>query len=117
MVLTSQGCPDSWVGDSYCDRACKLPDCAMDGGDCGVEELVGVVPALTVATNNSIVAFDTKPSVVALYLNLSALLGPYDDVIDAVHDAPGAVRISLVNSEARVRPPCSMCPLCSIGGS
>lgn len=75
----------------------------MDGGDCGVDELIGVVPSLSVLANNSHVAFETKPTVVALYVNLSALVSsPYEEIVDAVHDAPKVVRIALVNSEARV---------------
>ena len=40
----SKGCPDSWVGDKYCDRACKTADCGMDGGDCGLNEVFANVP-------------------------------------------------------------------------
>lgn len=30
----SSGCPDTWVGDGYCDQACNITDCLFDGGDC-----------------------------------------------------------------------------------
>jgi hypothetical protein len=33
------GCPDSWIGDKYCDRACRNVQCGMDAGDCGIQEL------------------------------------------------------------------------------
>lgn len=29
-----EGCPASWIGDGYCDRACNKSDCMWDGGDC-----------------------------------------------------------------------------------
>mmetsp|Transcript_26095 Transcript_26095/g.65591 ORF Transcript_26095/g.65591 Transcript_26095/m.65591 type:complete len:1122 (+) Transcript_26095:89-3454(+) len=35
----ARGCPDSWVGDKYCDRSCQNLECAMDAGDCSMEEL------------------------------------------------------------------------------
>jgi len=33
----SSGCLDSWIGDRYCDRACRNPECGMDAGDCGID--------------------------------------------------------------------------------
>jgi UDP-N-acetylglucosamine-lysosomal-enzyme len=35
----AKSCPDSWVGDKYCDRSCQNADCGFDAGDCGVEML------------------------------------------------------------------------------
>ncbi|XXQ39478.1 EF-hand domain-containing protein [Plasmodiophora brassicae] len=29
------GCPNSWLGDKVCDRACKTARCGFDAGDCG----------------------------------------------------------------------------------
>lgn len=54
------GCPDSWIGDKYCDRACRNVQCGMDAGDCGVdqiaENLFAVVltsDAVTLDTSNN----------------------------------------------------------------
>lgn len=33
----SAGCLDTWLGDRYCDRACRNAECGMDAGDCGME--------------------------------------------------------------------------------
>jgi hypothetical protein len=30
----ASGCPDTWVGDGYCDNACNASACNWDGGDC-----------------------------------------------------------------------------------
>ena len=35
----SSGCPDTWIGDRYCDRACNVANCGYDGGDCGTTDL------------------------------------------------------------------------------
>ena len=28
------GCPQSWIKDGYCDKACNNSECEWDGGDC-----------------------------------------------------------------------------------
>ena len=33
----NQGCLNSWLGDRYCDTACRVHDCGFDAGDCGVD--------------------------------------------------------------------------------
>ncbi|CAI8026125.1 N-acetylglucosamine-1-phosphotransferase subunits alpha/beta, partial [Geodia barretti] len=41
------GCLNNWLGDRYCDQACRVPDCGYDAGDCGTEKwdtLYSVVP-------------------------------------------------------------------------
>eukprot|EP00762_Andalucia_godoyi_P002468 ANDGO_02653.mRNA.1 Exopolysaccharide phosphotransferase SCO2594 len=30
----ADSCPDSWLGDGYCDRACNVSACDFDAGDC-----------------------------------------------------------------------------------
>jgi len=30
----NDGCPQSWISDGYCDRACNNSQCDWDGGDC-----------------------------------------------------------------------------------
>ena len=29
-----EGCPNSWLADGYCDKACNNSECDFDGGDC-----------------------------------------------------------------------------------
>ncbi|XP_036722343.1 N-acetylglucosamine-1-phosphotransferase subunits alpha/beta isoform X5 [Balaenoptera musculus] len=33
----AEGCPGSWIKDSYCDKACNNSACDWDGGDCSGE--------------------------------------------------------------------------------
>lgn len=28
------GCPQSWIKDGYCDKACNVSECGYDAGDC-----------------------------------------------------------------------------------
>ncbi|KAB7503638.1 N-acetylglucosamine-1-phosphotransferase subunits alpha/beta [Armadillidium nasatum] len=30
----ADGCPGTWLGDSYCDQSCNTSSCFWDGGDC-----------------------------------------------------------------------------------
>lgn len=30
----NQNCPNSWIRDGYCDKACNTTECEYDGGDC-----------------------------------------------------------------------------------
>ena len=30
----AEGCPQTWVGDGYCDKTCNTEECQWDGGDC-----------------------------------------------------------------------------------
>ena len=32
-------CPSHWMGDNACDHGCNHPECAYDGGDCGLDQL------------------------------------------------------------------------------
>jgi Stealth protein CR2, conserved region 2/LNR domain/Stealth protein CR1, conserved region 1 len=36
----ASGCPDSWIGDKYCDRSCDVKECGFDAGDCGLDDVV-----------------------------------------------------------------------------
>ena len=28
------GCPNNWLADGFCDKACNVSECLFDGGDC-----------------------------------------------------------------------------------
>ena len=34
------GCPDSWLGDRFCDRNCNNRECGYDALDCGIEDVL-----------------------------------------------------------------------------
>lgn len=104
------GCPNNWVGDKVCDRACKNLECAFDGGDCGAdlirEHMIGLelVPSAgllhdaasppQVQTN-----FEVPANTISLYVNLSALFP--GSIVDANHDAPHMVRSAIVTQNLR----------------
>ncbi|XP_067931267.1 N-acetylglucosamine-1-phosphotransferase subunits alpha/beta-like [Watersipora subatra] len=41
------GCPQTWIKDGYCDKACNVSECGWDAGDCA-----GGVAAFNGAANN-----------------------------------------------------------------
>ena len=42
LDVCSTGCLNNWLGDRYCDAACRVPDCGYDAGDCGTEQWAGL---------------------------------------------------------------------------
>lgn len=36
------GCPQTWIKDGYCDKACNVSECGWDAGDCAGEYRVVV---------------------------------------------------------------------------
>jgi len=53
----SAGCPDTWIGDKYCDRACNNQDCGFDAGDCGFEEVFQKIPGWNLTLSQNMVFF------------------------------------------------------------
>lgn len=121
----SSGCLDTWIGDRYCDRACRNPECGMDAGDCGMDLVYQNVPGFSVSLSRlhsiqsaedspptspdtllrvpTITAGDSKAynhdldlnSV--MYFNLSAVVGAGASIIDAAYSEPSLVRVITIS--------------------
>ena len=52
-TFCSKGCPDSWLGDKVCDIRCKVPDCAWDMGDCGINMVIENFPGSVLSNTNT----------------------------------------------------------------
>lgn len=48
----SPGCLDTWIGDRYCDRTCRNPECGMDAGDCGMELVFQNINGMSLLSSN-----------------------------------------------------------------
>jgi len=112
------GCPNNWIGDKVCDRACKNVECAFDGGDCGVElmreQLIGIqlqTDEIVQQTDPSTLEdglsplrnFPVPSSTASLYVNLSNIFpGSSSTIVDASHDAPHMVRSAVVTANLKV---------------
>eukprot|EP00033_Pygsuia_biforma_P000973 GCRY01001115.1.p1 GENE.GCRY01001115.1~~GCRY01001115.1.p1 ORF type:complete len:891 (+),score=285.92 GCRY01001115.1:152-2824(+) len=92
------GCPDSWVGDKYCDTACKHPDCGYDAGDCGLAVMQeGRLYRLAVGAGDTEILL--PPGLRAAYFNFSAAL-PEGAVVDSAEaEHSGIVRTLTVNQK------------------
>ena len=96
------GCPNSWVGDKVCDRSCKVPECAYDGGDCGVELVQQHLPELRLEAEDErrVRAFEVAYDTVSLYVNLSAILPA--GIMEASHDNTQLVRSAIVTQSLHI---------------
>lgn len=89
----ASGCPDSWVGDKYCDRACNVASCGFDASDCDVEkvysEVYGIDGASYVNRSDNVAAI--TPSIPAMYINLTSILGD-SNVFEGTTSDKAAIR-------------------------
>lgn len=126
----SSGCLDTWIGDRYCDRACRNPECGMDAGDCGIElvyENIGGV-TLNYSLVHTIVDPENAPPsppdllerlpVVKVgdranfghsldlssvfYFNLSTIVEPGYTIVDPAYSNPSLVRVLTVSPRNNV---------------
>lgn len=98
------GCSDAWLGDKFCDNACSSIECGMDGGDCGIDQVVHSLQGYTlegnetdvwhVAGNGTTPVFWASPQ--ALYVNLSNV---FDRVDSGFHDSPDALNGAVLSQE------------------
>ena len=52
IAQCSTGCLDTWIGDRYCDRVCRNPECGMDAGDCGMDLVYQNIDGMDLQTTN-----------------------------------------------------------------
>eukprot|EP00039_Didymoeca_costata_P011413 m.160069 g.160069 ORF g.160069 m.160069 type:complete len:1577 (-) comp15166_c0_seq2:5-4735(-) len=102
------GCADNWLGDKFCDKACKHPQCGMDAGDCGTDSLVGSVPYVYVYEGMPAIDlmgvqenFTDGEPVPALWLNLTAVFGNQNttSIADGVYERPDLLISAVVNQK------------------
>lgn len=90
------GCPDSWIGDKYCDKPCQVPACAMDAGDCGMEEVKEKLWGFAVNTTTGLPLVQVPPDVDAMYIDLAPVLDTLQ-IVDGSHDNSDIVRTATIS--------------------
>lgn len=90
----SASCPDSWIGDRYCDRSCLSEQCGFDSGDCGMAFVVDNLHIMHIDWNTSTSLL--PPGIPSLALNLTALLTA-GRITDAYHDSLDVVRSATIS--------------------
>jgi Stealth protein CR2, conserved region 2/Stealth protein CR3, conserved region 3/Stealth protein CR4, conserved region 4/Stealth protein CR1, conserved region 1/LNR domain len=98
----AKGCPDTWIGDKYCDRACQNAECGFDAVDCGVEQLFGELFGIDLATNESTaLSFIVPNGTVAMYVNLTSTVGD-NRIVDGSHDNADLVRTATISQRHKI---------------
>lgn len=95
----SRGCPSSWIGDKYCDRACKVVECGMDAGDCGLEVLVESLHGAQL--KEAEIEVSLPPGLPAFYLNLTNIVGT-GRITDGSHDHDELIRTATISQQWKV---------------
>ena len=64
----NSGCINTWLGDRYCDNACRVKSCGYDAGDCGTENWNEL---FSIQVKKSGGDYITPLGTTAMYLNFS----------------------------------------------
>eukprot|EP01028_Stygiella_incarcerata_P010817 TRINITY_DN581_c0_g2_i1.p1 TRINITY_DN581_c0_g2~~TRINITY_DN581_c0_g2_i1.p1 ORF type:complete len:1327 (-),score=320.26 TRINITY_DN581_c0_g2_i1:960-4940(-) len=88
------GCPDSWVGDRFCDRSCKNIACGFDGTDCGLELMQDEMPG--VIFEHGMKRVHVPSGAPSFYFDLSVSLLNCT-VAEGKHNRPDLIRTSTVS--------------------
>jgi len=95
----ASGCPDSWIGDKFCDRTCRVADCAFDAGDCEATEMTDQV--WHVMLNESMDVITLPHGIPAAYFNLTELVGT-GRISDGSHDNALMIRSATISQKYKI---------------
>lgn len=126
----SAGCLDTWIGDRYCDRACRNPECGMDAGDCGIDLVynnihgLALTPSQVHIISNPETAPPSTSNVLAqvpvikvgdhanaghdldlasvFYFNLSSIVESGYSVIESAYSNPTLIRVLTLSPKNNV---------------
>ncbi|KNC48218.1 N-acetylglucosamine-1-phosphotransferase subunit beta [Thecamonas trahens ATCC 50062] len=96
------GCPDSWIGDRYCDKACTNEACGWDATDCGVDRMVNEGMFGVEATDASAFPLTVPPHTPAMFVNLTLLFGHDGHVDEGSHDNSDMVRTATISQRNKI---------------
>lgn len=108
----STGCMENWIGDRYCDKACKNPSCGYDAGDCGFDLVFENLVGFSLFENQTSKVFlselpvmrlqlpkyDSKSSYRAIYFNLSWMNDNFS-ITEVAHSESFIIRSSIVSQQ------------------
>lgn len=95
----AKGCPDTWIGDKYCDRMCKNVECGFDAGDCGVEDIFSSMHGVDITWDTT--RIELPPGIPSVYFNLSAIVHQ-DTITDGSHDNADLVRTATISQKHKI---------------
>eukprot|EP01113_Clastostelium_recurvatum_P003511 TRINITY_DN1152_c0_g1_i5.p1 TRINITY_DN1152_c0_g1~~TRINITY_DN1152_c0_g1_i5.p1 ORF type:complete len:1635 (-),score=329.21 TRINITY_DN1152_c0_g1_i5:43-4947(-) len=95
----AKGCPDTWIGDKYCDRMCKNLECGFDAGDCGTEDIFGSMYGLDITLQST--HFDLPDGLESIYFNLTSIV-QNGTITDGSHDNSNLVRTATISQKHKI---------------
>eukprot|EP01117_Protostelium_nocturnum_P010349 TRINITY_DN3721_c0_g1_i2.p1 TRINITY_DN3721_c0_g1~~TRINITY_DN3721_c0_g1_i2.p1 ORF type:complete len:1019 (-),score=326.23 TRINITY_DN3721_c0_g1_i2:164-3220(-) len=95
----STGCPNSWIGDKFCDRTCRVANCGFDAGDCDIEELSTNLHGVMIEETTDDVVLPKE--ILAAYFNLTKIIGK-GKVLDGSHDNTELIRTATISQKHRI---------------
>ncbi|KAF2077558.1 hypothetical protein CYY_001176 [Polysphondylium violaceum] len=98
-TFCSRGCPDSWVGDRYCDKMCRNVDCGFDAGDCGIEVMYSDMVGHDIKLNTSLIHLPNNTY--SVYFNLTHVVGN-GSITDGSHDNSNLVRTATISQKYKI---------------
>ncbi|KAL5473979.1 hypothetical protein EMCRGX_G028549 [Ephydatia muelleri] len=94
----SAGCLNAWLGDRYCDQACRVPQCGYDAGDCGVDQFSEL---FSIDVNASGGNYLIPPGTQAMFFNLTSLFWN-GTVTVAEYTATNLIRTAVVSQKFKL---------------
>ncbi|KAI6658944.1 N-acetylglucosamine-1-phosphotransferase subunits alpha/beta-like isoform X1 [Oopsacas minuta] len=97
------GCPNSWMGDRYCDTSCFMLDCGFDSGDCGIEEHFRLLK-FYIDFTNATQLFYLPLGTPAAYFNLSDNFPKKDNwtLVSGYFHSNNTIRTSVYSSKHHI---------------
>ncbi|KAG2383222.1 hypothetical protein C9374_004559 [Naegleria lovaniensis] len=92
-------CPDTWIGDRFCDRPCNVRECGFDAGDCDFKDLKRVL--LHEHVNENLNAIYVRYNVSSIYLNLNPIF-MNAQITNGNHDNEKLVRSSTISQKEKL---------------
>ncbi|KAF0979544.1 hypothetical protein FDP41_001408 [Naegleria fowleri] len=92
----SASCPDSWIGDRFCDRPCNVKECGFDAGDCDFKELKRVLLHQDVTEDLNVIY--VRSNISSIYLNLNPIF-MNSQITNGNHDNEKLVRSSTISQK------------------
>eukprot|EP01090_Pellita_catalonica_P003392 TRINITY_DN1305_c0_g1_i1.p1 TRINITY_DN1305_c0_g1~~TRINITY_DN1305_c0_g1_i1.p1 ORF type:complete len:1052 (-),score=178.20 TRINITY_DN1305_c0_g1_i1:110-3265(-) len=97
----SVGCPDSWIGDKYCDNSCKKKECAWDGGDCGSETMFNSMWGVNVTSLENLASISVPDDENSLYINFQPLI-QNREVIESIYTENDVIRTATFSQKHKI---------------
>lgn len=95
------GCPDSWIGDKYCDRACENALCGFDGGDCGIDVIAEGVNGTALSMEHNGTVLNLPGNSPSYYFNFTPFVGS-SKILDGSHDNTDLVRTATISQKSKL---------------